>query len=51
MMAVNPLNTPSMLHQPLIIKIFSKVLLVLHQLLVGIIPFIRTTGKEMSICM
>lgn len=50
MMAVNPLNTPSTLYQPPIITICSKALLALPWLFVGIISFIRTTGKVMPTC-
>lgn len=45
MILVNPLNTPRTLHQPPVIKICRKVLLVLHQFFVGLTPSIRA-GKE-----
>jgi len=49
-MAVNPLHISSVWPQPLIVKICSKVLLVLHHFFVGVAPFVRTAGKEAPIC-
>lgn len=45
MISVNPLNTPRTLYQPPVIKICTKVLLVLHQFFLGLTPSIRA-GKE-----